>query len=65
MHYYIDMSRGTEHSETGAIVTYGLTLDKVFLFDFRLGQTRPTPLDPTFKSRYNSYIACFTKSGTV
>ena len=63
MRYYIDMSRGTEHSETGAIVTYDLTLDKVFSFDFRLGQTRPTLLDPTFKSRYNRYKACFTKVG--
>ena len=57
------MDRQTKHAKTQAIVTFDLTLDKVFSFDFRLGQTRPTPLDPTSNSRYNSYKACFTKVG--
>ena len=49
------MDRRIKHTKTQAIVTFDLTLDKVFSFDFRLGQNSPTTLDSSAEIPYPKY----------
>jgi hypothetical protein len=48
------MNRQTKHTKTQAIVTFDLTLIKVFSFDFRLGQNSPTTLDTGAEIPYHN-----------
>ena len=49
------MDRRIKHTKTQAIVTFDLTLDKVFSFDFRLGQNSPTTLDTSAEFPYPNF----------